>query len=265
MTSLCGVLAREHDAGHHAHARVGRAARLPVDQTRRRRADSRRAGIVGHRPLNELFELILDLSIQAVGAERGVLMTLEGEIWSPGLSAGSDQPAVRDRVARERASLLRDTALDEAFKARDSIVGQQVQSVMAVPLQTNDRVIGLINVDSRSFARPFTPDDLTRSRCWRTSRPSASSSSAWLWSSRNGSRAISSRPRSSSRGCFRTRRPRFRDSTWRASTCRAARSEATTSIFPYPDGRIGLVLGDVSGKDARRAADDGAQGGAQVP
>ena len=40
-----------------------------------------RAGqeLAGHRPLDELFELILDLSIQAVGAERGVLMTLEGE------------------------------------------------------------------------------------------------------------------------------------------------------------------------------------------
>mgnify|MGYP003694157193 CR=1 FL=1 len=55
---------------------------------------------------------------------------------------------------------MRDTALDDAFKSRDSIVGQQIQSVMAVPLQTNDRVIGLVNVDSRSFARPFTPDDL---------------------------------------------------------------------------------------------------------
>ena len=31
------------------------------------------------RPLPELFEVILDLSIEAVGAERGVLMTLEGE------------------------------------------------------------------------------------------------------------------------------------------------------------------------------------------
>jgi len=64
-------------------------------------------------------------------------------------------------VLSERASLLvQDTQADEAFKARDSIVGQHVQSVMAVPLQTSDRVIGLINVDSRAFARPFTPGDL---------------------------------------------------------------------------------------------------------
>jgi serine phosphatase RsbU (regulator of sigma subunit) len=64
-------------------------------------------------------------------------------------------------VLAERASLLvQDTQADEAFKARDSIVGQSIQSVMAVPLQTSDRVIGLINLDSRAFARPFTPGDL---------------------------------------------------------------------------------------------------------
>ena len=39
-----------------------------------------RAGreLAGHRPLNELFEVIMDLSMEAVLAGRGVLMTLEG-------------------------------------------------------------------------------------------------------------------------------------------------------------------------------------------
>ena len=40
-----------------------------------------RAGreLAGHRPLNELFEVIMDLSMEAVLAGRGVLMTLEGD------------------------------------------------------------------------------------------------------------------------------------------------------------------------------------------
>ena len=40
-----------------------------------------RAGreLVGYRPLNELFEVIMDLSMEAVLAGRGVLMTLEDD------------------------------------------------------------------------------------------------------------------------------------------------------------------------------------------
>src|SRR4029077_1360940 len=56
---------------------------------------------------------------------------------------------VRDRVIKEKTSLLvRDARLDEAFSERMSIVQQQIRSMLAVPLQTEDRVIGLIYLDS---------------------------------------------------------------------------------------------------------------------
>src|SRR4029450_1908749 len=35
--------------------------------------------LAGHMPLDQLFQLILDLSIESVNAERGVLLTVEGE------------------------------------------------------------------------------------------------------------------------------------------------------------------------------------------
>src|SRR4029077_2218841 len=165
MTNLRGVLSRESTMPGVAKP-VSRGEKRGIPLEHPGVAALIRAGqeLAGHRPLDELFELILDLSIQAVGAERGVLMTLEGEDLVVRSVRGEGfriSTAVRDRVLKERASLLvRDTALDDAFKSRDSIVGQQVQSVMAVPLQTNDRVIALVNVVSRSFARPFTPDYL---------------------------------------------------------------------------------------------------------
>ena len=69
--------------------------------------------------------------------------------------------AVRDRVLESRTSVLvRDTALDEALRKRHSIVAQSVRTLMAVPLQTDDKVIGLIYVDSPEFFRQFTTDDL---------------------------------------------------------------------------------------------------------
>ncbi|MGH9666675.1 MAG: PP2C family protein-serine/threonine phosphatase, partial [Bryobacteraceae bacterium] len=118
-----------------------------------------------HRPLQDLFQVIMDLSVEAVGAGRGVLMTLEGKDLVVRAARGSGfqiSSAVRDRVLREKASLLvRDALLDQAFKERMSIVEQKVRSMLAVPLQTNDRVIGLIYLDSPHFIREFTPEDLS--------------------------------------------------------------------------------------------------------
>jgi len=118
-----------------------------------------------NRPLAELFPLILDLSIQAVNAQRGVLMLLEGDQLAAKAHKGDAfriSTAVRDRVLGERSSMLvRDAQLDEAFKDRMSIVEQKVHTMMAVPLETKDRTIGLIYVDSPFVLREFTKNDLS--------------------------------------------------------------------------------------------------------
>jgi sigma-B regulation protein RsbU (phosphoserine phosphatase) len=126
-----------------------------------------RAGreLAGNMPLAELFKLIMNLSVEAVGATRGVLMTLEGSelVVRSALGEGFRiSNAVRDRVIKEKTSLLvRDARLDEAFADRMSIVQQQIRSMLAVPLQTDDRVIGLIYLDSPHFIKEFTKEDLS--------------------------------------------------------------------------------------------------------
>jgi len=118
----------------------------------------------GLRPLPDLFSLILDLSIEAVGAERGVVMGLEGDdlvvraVRGEGFRISS---TVRERVINERQSVLvRDTRADAMFAMQQSIVAQNILTMMAVPLQTKDRVLGLIHVDSRAFGQEFSQGDL---------------------------------------------------------------------------------------------------------
>jgi serine phosphatase RsbU (regulator of sigma subunit) len=118
-----------------------------------------------HLPLDKLFDLILNLSMDAAGAARGALMTLEnGELLvrstrGEGLRISS---RVRDLVIREKRSLLvRDAMTDAALAARASIVLSQIRSIMAVPLQTDDRVIGLIYLDSSDYVKEFTRQDLS--------------------------------------------------------------------------------------------------------
>ncbi|MCE5308284.1 MAG: SpoIIE family protein phosphatase [Acidobacteriales bacterium] len=125
-----------------------------------------RAGreLASHRPLNELFEVILGLSIEAVHASRGVLMTVENGDLVVRANRGEGfriSAAVRDRVLNDKASLLvLDAQMEEAFRSQMSIVQQQVRSMIAVPLETGDKIIGLIYVDSPTLLAPFTKQDL---------------------------------------------------------------------------------------------------------
>lgn len=256
MTNLRGVLSRESTMpGVRRPVSRGESRVFPLEHPGV--AALIRAGqeLAGHRPLDELFELILDLSIQAVGAERGVLMTLEGDDLVVRSVRGEGfriSTAVRDRVLKERASLLvRDTALDEAFKSRDSIVGQQVQSVMAVPLQTNDRVIGLVNVDSRSFARPFTPDDLDLLTV--LANVAAIRIEHQRLALVEQQKQLISRDLEQAAEIQRRLLPRQApvvpgyDIAGHNLPCRTVGGDYF-DFFPYGDGKIGLVLGDVSGK-----------------
>ena len=126
-----------------------------------------RAGreLAGHMPLDKVFDLILDLSVEAVGASRGVLMTLEEGELQVRSSKGAGfriSSHVRDLVLREKRSLLvRDALTDQALGARMSIVQDQIRSMLAVPLQTKNGVIGLIYLDSPFLIREFTKEDLS--------------------------------------------------------------------------------------------------------
>ena len=82
-----------------------------------------RAGreLASHRPLDQLFELILDLSIEAVAADRGVLLTVEPDGAELRVRAARGRSfqissGVRDRVLKEKQSVLvNDVFSDENF------------------------------------------------------------------------------------------------------------------------------------------------------
>src|SRR5271165_2315763 len=118
-----------------------------------------------HLSLDKLFELILDLSMEAAGAARGLLMTLENGEMQVRASKGQGlriSSHVRDIVIQEKRSLLvSDAMLDSELAEHASIVMSQIHSIMAVPLQTEDRVIGLIYLDSSHFVKEFSKQDLS--------------------------------------------------------------------------------------------------------
>ena len=120
--------------------------------------------LAAHRPLDELFQVIVKLATSAVLAKRGVLMTFQGADLVVSATIGEGfrlSSSVVSRVVEKRDSILiADTALDEMFRESRTIVEQRVRSFIAVPLQTESKVIGLIYVDSPDVIRRFSADDL---------------------------------------------------------------------------------------------------------
>ena len=126
-----------------------------------------RAGreLASFKPIDSLFEITLNLALDAVGAKRGVLMTLEnGELVTKANKGDGFRvsSAVRDKVMRERASLLvQDAASDSLLRASQTIVQQKIKSLMAVPLQTESQVIGILYVDTPNLLYPFDAEALS--------------------------------------------------------------------------------------------------------
>src|SRR5271166_1432820 len=216
-----------------------------------------RAGreLSGNMPLDELFKLIMNLSLEAVGASRGVLMTLEGDDLVVRAAHGEGfriSSAVRDRVINEKTSLLvRDARLDEAFAGRMSIVQQQIRSMLAVPLQTDDRVIGLIYLDSPHFVHEFTKDDLNlltvmanvaAIRIEHTRLAEVEQTERLHAKELEQAAEIQ-------RGLLPTKAPSVPgvDLAGYNAACRTVGGDYYDFIV-YPDGRVAILVGDVAGK-----------------
>ncbi len=132
--------------------------------------------LVVHRPLGELFDLVLELLLEAVGAERGAILILEGGPPHPTIKASRSRTgdpltrvsrSIARRAIEERVSFLLPNVLEDVrFKSEDSILASGIRTAMCAPLwftatgEGRDQVIGLVYVDSLQQAHAFTEDDL---------------------------------------------------------------------------------------------------------
>jgi len=128
-----------------------------------------------HRPLEELFDVVLDLLFEAVPAERAAILLLDGEqgLVIKASRSRSGQPIVRvsrsiaRRVVDKRESLLIPNIFEDAtLRAQDSIMSSGIRAAMCAPLwytamagSDEDAVIGLIYLDTVE-RESFGEDDL---------------------------------------------------------------------------------------------------------
>jgi serine phosphatase RsbU (regulator of sigma subunit) len=130
--------------------------------------------LVVHRPLPELFELLLDLLFAAVPAQRGAILLRERgpdrlELKASRSRGGtpfvSVSRAIAARVLDQGSALILDDALRHpAFSGSDSIIHGGVRSALCAPLWfadgERDEVVGVVYLDTSSVVRAFDEEDL---------------------------------------------------------------------------------------------------------
>ncbi len=122
--------------------------------------------------LDETLNAVLGLVFDAVKAERGYLFLTDTDkelILKSNRHASSSDPdeevklsrSICDKVIGEGASVLTsDAQQDPRFAASHSIHLGNIRSIMAVPLSTNDAVLGMIYVDNLFATNRFSQEDL---------------------------------------------------------------------------------------------------------
>ena len=117
------------------------------------------------------FEKVVDVILSVLRCER-VVVILHDETsdafdaaFSRTRRGGNEEftisQTVVNQVIREKKSALSSNAqMDDRFKGGMSIIMQNIQSVMCVPLESQDKIYGAIYVDSRGTSSVFSQDDL---------------------------------------------------------------------------------------------------------
>lgn len=127
------------------------------------------------RNLEGLFEGVIDSIFSTLNADRAALLLEDGEepagdlkVVTARARSFSQQPqeiavsrtVVQDVLDNGVSSLSQDATADARYRAGQSIIQQQIRSVMCAPVATDDSVLGVLYADSRSVTGAFSEADL---------------------------------------------------------------------------------------------------------
>src|ERR1051326_7681318 len=123
--------------------------------------------------LNDVLNRVLDLAIRRLRAERGMILLLD-PITSAlrtrvvrnindqeGGSKRSPQSIVKEVIQTGQSVMSADARADERFTESESVIAENILSILCVPLIIKERIAGSIYVDHRQARHLFSQKDLT--------------------------------------------------------------------------------------------------------
>lgn len=122
----------------------------------------------------EMLRRVLNLIFDVLPADRGAILLSTDDKENPLRAAVVKQrhalvppqeipvsKTIIERCMSERIAILsRDALTDKRFGQADSIVEHDIRSTMCVPLIVQNKVIGIVHVDTKEFVRAFSEEDL---------------------------------------------------------------------------------------------------------
>ncbi|MBI4613661.1 MAG: FHA domain-containing protein [Planctomycetes bacterium] len=122
----------------------------------------------------EVLDRVLDILISTFRADRGFILLLEERPdgrYAQNMAAiagrtGNHEPisvcrSIVDRVIESRSPVLSfDAMRDARFSASDSILAQNLRAVMCAPILREEKVVGLVHLDSQNASGLFGRKDL---------------------------------------------------------------------------------------------------------
>lgn len=237
------------------------AQRLDVEGLRMLLDVSRR--ITAERDPQMLLEAVVDSLVSVTKADRGFLVLKEGGALKFALAR--DQKGrpleakkfkVSESVLNEVANtgttrLIDDAAASDAYNARMSIINLSLRTILCVALKTARGILGVIYVDSNAITRRFTERDVPLVEAF------AAQAAAALERVRLEQAEIERdrmrRQLETAAEIQQTFLPgAFPDAVGLCGAVATVPAQAVGGdlydVIRFPDGRTGLVVGDVSGK-----------------
>jgi Nif-specific regulatory protein len=125
--------------------------------------------------LQEVLNRVLDVCIRRLRAERGMIILLdpltgalrtrvvrnirEGAVG--GDSRRSPQSIVKEVIQTGQAVMSADARADERFVESESVIAENIVSILCAPLIIKERISGAIYIDHRQARHLFSPKDLS--------------------------------------------------------------------------------------------------------
>jgi serine phosphatase RsbU (regulator of sigma subunit) len=121
--------------------------------------------------LNTLLTQLLDIIFEELPADRGSILLFDGEtrrlrtMASKSRSQGANvkvriSKTIVKEVLRSKESILTaDAQGDARFNMGMSIVEEEIRSALCAPLVRNDKILGILHLDTFEQARAFSKDD----------------------------------------------------------------------------------------------------------
>ncbi|HVR39557.1 MAG TPA: sigma 54-interacting transcriptional regulator, partial [Thermoanaerobaculia bacterium] len=124
--------------------------------------------------LQEVLNRVLDVCVRRLRAERGMILLLDPitgalrtrvarNIKDGGESESkrSPQSIVKEVIQSGQSIMSADARADERFVESESVIAENILSILCVPLIMKERIAGAIYVDHRQARHLFSPRDLS--------------------------------------------------------------------------------------------------------